>query len=61
MVQKPLVYKTTMHKLKSMFFYQLTLISNNLVLMSYLSGIYLESCFPWLVGRIQKVLSEEEN
>ena len=50
-----------MHKLKSMFFYQLTLPSNNLVLMSYLSGIYIESKLSWLVGEVQKKLKEEEN
>ena len=38
-----LTYKATMHKLKSMPFYQLTLLSNSLALKSYLSGIYLES------------------
>ena len=32
------------------FFSQLTLLSNNLVLTSYLSGIYLESWFSWLWG-----------
>ena len=43
-----------MHKLKSMFFSQLTLLSNNLVLTSYLSDIYLESWFSWLRGGVQK-------
>ena len=43
-----------MHKLKSMFFSELTLLSNNLVLMSYLSGIYLESRFLRLWGGVQK-------
>ena len=43
-----------MHKLKSMFLSQLTLLSNNLVLTSYLSGIYLESWFSWLWGGVQK-------
>ena len=38
-----LTYKATMHKLKSMSFYQLTLLSNSLALKPYLSGIYLES------------------
>ena len=31
-----------------MFFYQLTLLSINHMSMSYLSGIYVESRFPWL-------------
>ena len=43
-----------MHKLKSIFFSELTLLSNNLVLMSYLSGIYLESRFLRLWGGVQK-------
>ena len=38
-------------KLKSMFFSQLL---SNLVLTSYLSGIYLESWFSWLRGGVQK-------
>ena len=42
------------HKLKSMFFSQLTLLCNNLVSTSYLSGIYLESWFSWLRGEVQK-------
>ena len=32
----------------------MTLLSNNLVLTSYLSGIYLESWFSWLWGGVQK-------
>ena len=36
--------------LKPMFFSQLTLLSNNLVLTSYLSGIYLDSWLSWLWG-----------
>ena len=51
---KALTYKATMHKLKSMFFSQLTWLSNNLVLTSYLSGIYLESWFFWLWCGVQK-------
>ena len=42
-----------------MFFYQLTLLSNNHILMSYLSGIYLESRFSWLWGRMQKTLRKK--
>ena len=56
MKQKALTYKATMHRLKSMFFYQLTPLSNNHVLMSYLGGFYLESWFSWLGGRVQKTL-----
>ena len=35
-------------------FSQLTLLSNNLVLTPYLSGIYLKSWFSWLWGGVQK-------
>ena len=45
--------KALMDRLKSIFFYQVIL-SNNLVLMSQLSGIYLESWFSWLWGGLQK-------
>ena len=58
MVQKALAYKATMHRLKPMFFSQLTLLSNNLVLAPYLSGIYLESWFSWLWGGVQKTLKK---
>ena len=47
-----------MHRLKPMFFSQLTLLSNNLVLAPYLSGIYLESWFSWLWGGVQKTLKK---
>ena len=44
--------------LKSMFFSKLTLLSNNLLLTSYLSGIYLESwvflVMRWSVENIQE-------
>ena len=43
-----------MLKLKSMLFSQLTQLFSNLVLTSYLSGIYLESWFSWLWGGVQK-------
>ena len=43
-----------------MLFSQLTLVSNNLVLESYLSSIYLESWFSWLWEGVQKRLTEEE-
>ena len=56
MVEKALMYKAAMYSLKSMLFYQLALLSNNLLLMSYLSRIYLESCFSWLWGGMQKTL-----
>ena len=38
-----------------MFFSQMTLLSNTLVLTSYLRGIYLESWFSWLWGGLQKI------
>ena len=41
-----------------MFFYQLTMLSNTLVLMSYLSGIYLESWFSCFGGGVQKTLKK---
>ena len=50
-----------MHRLKSMFFNQLTLLSNNLVLMPYLSGIYLDWWFSWLGAGVQKTLKKGEN
>ena len=49
-----------MHRLKSMFFSQLTLLSNNLVLTLYLSVIYLESWFSWLWGGVQKTLKKSK-
>ena len=51
---KALTCKATMHKLKSMFFPNWHC-SNNLVLTSYLSGIYLESWFSWLWDSVQKI------
>ena len=39
----------------------MTLLSNNQVLMSYLSSIFLESRFSWLGGGAQKTLKKEEN
>ena len=41
MVQKALMNKATMHRLKPMLFSQSKLLSNNLALASYLSGILL--------------------
>ena len=55
MVQKALTYKAyTQAKIN--IFYQLTLVSINLVSLSYLSGLYLESWFSWLGGGMQKTL-----
>ena len=48
-----------MHRLKSMLFSKLTLLSNSLVLTSYLSGVYVESIIvSWLCGRVQKTLKK---
>ena len=57
---KASTYKITMNRLKSMFvfFFQLALLSNNFVLASYLSGIYLESRFSWLCGEMQRTLKK---
>ena len=55
MVQKALTYKAYAQA-KINIFYQLTLVSINLVLLSYLSGLYLESWFSWLGGGMQKTL-----
>ena len=55
MVQKALTYKTYAQA-KINIFYQLTLVSINLVSLSYLSGLYLESWFSWLGGGMQKTL-----
>ena len=49
-----------MHKLKSVFFFQLTLLSNYLVLKLYLSGIYLKSRFPWLWVVVQKTSNKRK-
>ena len=55
-------YPSEIHNtlLKPMFFSQLTLLSNNLVLMSYLSGIYLDSWLSWLWGGVQKTLKKKK-
>ena len=42
-------------------FYQFRLLSNNHVLISYLSGIYLESWFSWLRRGLQKAWEKKEN
>ena len=55
---KALTHKATMNTLKPMFFPQLTLLSNNFVLTSYLRGIYLESWFSWLWGGVEKTLKK---
>ena len=55
MVQKALTYKAyTQAKIN--IFYQLTLVSINLVSLSYLSGLYLELWFSWLGEGMQKTL-----
>ena len=41
-------------------FYQFTLLSNNHVLISYLSGIYLESWFSWLGRGLQKTWEKKK-
>ena len=48
-----------MNRLKSMFFSQLTLLSNILILTSYLSGINLKSWFSWLWGGVQKTFQKK--
>ena len=58
MVQKAFTYKATMYRIKPMFFSQLTLLSNNLVSTSYLSGIYIESWFSSLWEGVQKTLKK---
>ena len=57
MIQKALPY-ATMHRLKSIIFF--TNWHCYLILMSYLSGIYLESWFLWLGGGLQKTLKKTE-
>ena len=47
-----------MNRLKLMFSPQLTLLSNNILLTSNLSGVYLESWFSWLWGGVQKILKK---
>ena len=49
-----------MHRLKSMFFSKLTLLSNNLVLMSYLSDIYLELMVFLVMERITENIEEKK-
>ena len=41
MDQKAVMYNAAMHRLKRLFLFQLTLLSNNLELLSYLYGILL--------------------
>ena len=43
-----------------MFFFQLTMLSNIIALMAYLSGVYLESWFSWLWGGVQKTLKKRK-
>ena len=56
---KALMYKATMHRLKSMFFSQLTLLSNNLVLTSYLSGIHIIMVFM-VMGKSAENIEEKK-
>ena len=59
-LEKALIYKDTVPRLKSMSFYQLTLLSNNHVLMSCLIGTYLESRFLGYGEGCRKHLKKEE-
>ena len=56
MIQKYLTYKATIQRLKSFFFYQLTLLSKSCINVIFQSVIYLESWFSWLGGGVQKTL-----
>ena len=60
MVQKALTCKATKHRQKTIFFSQLTLLSDDLALTSYSSYIYLESWFSWLLGGVQKTLQKKK-
>ena len=51
---KASTYKVKMNRQKLKFFSQLTLLSNNSVLTSYLSGIYIKSWLSWLWDGVQK-------
>ena len=55
---KALTYKATMHRLKSMFS-QLTPVSNNLVLTSYLSGIHIIMVFM-VMGKSAENIEEKK-
>ena len=53
-----------MDRLKSMFFYQLALLSNKFVFVSHLthlSGIYLKRWFSWLEGGKQTTERKTKN
>ena len=52
-----LIYKTTMHRLKPMFFFPIDT-ALCLLLTSYLGVIYLKSWFSWLWGGVQKALKK---
>ena len=59
MVQKVLTYKTTMYRLKAIFFSPIDIaLKQSHILASYLSGIYLESWLSWLWGGVQKTLKK---
>ena len=49
-----------MHRLKPNFFFQLTLLSNNLVLTSYLSGILLRIMVFLVMGRSAENVEEKK-
>ena len=49
-----------MHRLKPLFFVQLTLLSNNLVLSSYLSGILLRIMVFLVMGKSVESIEEQK-
>ena len=49
-----------MRKLKSMFLKSQAFPVDTVVLTSYLSGIYLEPWFSWLLGGVQKTLKKKK-
>ena len=49
-----------MHRLKPLFIVQLTLLSNNLVLSSYLNGILLRIMVFLVMGRIVENIEEQK-
>ena len=60
MVQKALMYKATMRRLKSFFFIQSTLLFNNLVLTSYLRGILTRIKVFLVMGRSPERKEEKQ-
>ena len=59
-VQNVLTWKAPMHRPKSIFFYQFTLLWTNLELISYLSGMYLNSWFSWFGRGVKKTSKEKK-